>query len=128
MSTASNAKNVLGESLESCSMQPLTGFQRDGCCNTDANDGGLHLVCAQMTQEFLEFTKAHGNDLSTPMLDYGFPGLKPGDRWCLCVDKWLEAKEAGVAPPLILSATHQKTLQHISPETLYAHALDAPKT
>ena len=123
-----NAKNVLGEPLEPCSMQPLTGFQRDGCCNTDANDGGLHLVCAQMTQAFLEFTKAHGNDLSTPMPDYGFPGLKPGDRWCLCVDKWLEAKEAGIAPPLILRATHQKALQHISPETLYAHALDAPKS
>ncbi len=122
-----NAKNVLGEPLEPCSMQPLTGFQRDGCCNTDASDGGLHLVCAQMTQAFLEFTKAQGNDLSTPMPDYGFPGLKPGDRWCLCVDKWLEAKEAGIAPPLILRAIHQKALQHISPETLYAHALDAPK-
>jgi uncharacterized protein (DUF2237 family) len=122
-----NAKNVLGEPLEPCSMQPLTGFHRDGCCNTDASDGGLHLVCAQMTQEFLEFTKVHGNDLSTPMPAYGFPGLKPGDRWCLCADKWLEAKEAGIAPPLILSATHQKALQHISPETLYAYALDAPK-
>ena len=88
-----NVKNVLGEALEPCSMQPLTGFRRDGCCSTDADDGGLHLVCAQVTQEFLEYTKAQGNDLSTPMPAYGFPGLKPGDRWCLCVDKWLKPKK-----------------------------------
>ncbi len=121
------AKNALGGPLEPCSMQPLTGYQRDGCCNTDAQDRGLHLVCAQVTQAFLDFTRSQGNDLSTPAPDYGFPGLKPGDRWCLCVDRWLDAKDAGVAPPLILAATHQKALQHVSPETLYAYALDAPE-
>lgn len=120
-----NAKNVLGGELEPCSMEPLTGYRRDGCCTADSTDGGLHLVCAQVTEEFLEYTKSQGNDLSTPYPAFGFPGLKPGDRWCLCVDRWLEAKEAGCAPPLILTATHHKTLQHISPETLFTYALDA---
>lgn len=127
MSSTTEAKNVMGGELEICSMQPLTGYHRDGCCQTDSTDGGLHLVCAQVTEEFLAFTKAQGNDLSTPLPVYGFSGLKPGDRWCLCVDRWLEAKEAGVAPPLVLAATHQKALQHVSPETLSAFGIDAPE-
>ncbi len=116
------ANNVFGEKLTSCSEAPLTGFYRDGCCNTDALDRGTHTVCAIMTEEFLAYTKSQGNDLSTPRPEYQFPGLKPGDRWCLCVTRWLEAKEAGLAPPVVLEATHEKTLQYCSLNTLIQFA------
>jgi uncharacterized protein (DUF2237 family) len=114
------AKNVLGADLESCSDDPLTGFYRDGCCETGGEDVGVHVVCARMTAEFLEFSKAAGNDLSTP--GPGFPGLKPGDRWCLCASRWQEAFEAGVAPPVVLEATHARALEWCTLDALKAHA------
>jgi len=117
------ALNVLGTELEPCSYAPLTGFFRDGCCNTRADDTGLHLVCAKVTAEFLEFSAQRGNDLTTPQPAYRFAGLKPGDRWCLCVARWLEALYAGVAPPVVLESTHQNTMLHVPLETLQAHAL-----
>ncbi len=107
------AKNVLGTKLETCCTSPMTGFYRNGCCDTGAEDLGLHLVCAKVTMEFLAFSKSRGNDLITPVPMYGFPGLKPGDKWCLCVARWKEALEAGVAPPIILAATHSATLKYI---------------
>jgi hypothetical protein len=118
------SKNVLGEKLETCNALPLTGFYRDGCCNTGREDTGAHVVCAQMTVEFLEFSKARGNDLSTPAPAMGFPGLKPGDRWCLCAARWQEALEAGVAPPVILMATHAAALEYVSLDDLKKYALD----
>ncbi|WP_273463062.1 DUF2237 family protein [Sandarakinorhabdus limnophila] len=105
------AKNVLGGPLLPCSLEPLTGWYRDGCCNTDAADAGLHTVCAVMTEEFLAFSQSAGNDLSTPRPEYGFPGLNPGDRWCLCAGRWEEARIAGFAPEVVLEATHAKTLE-----------------
>lgn len=122
------AKNVYGTPLKSCGMSPLTGFYRDGCCNTGPEDQGVHTVCAQVTEAFLAFTKARGNDLSTPMPAYGFPGLKPGDRWCLCAARWMEAYEAGAAPQVILEATHIATLEHIPLEILEQHAADKQET
>src|SRR5215472_8898514 len=110
----SDEKNVLGGRLEPCSTSPRTGFYRDGCCNTGPEDVGLHVVCAQMTDEFLAFSARQGNDLSTPAQDYGFPGLKAGDRWCICASRWREAFEAGTAPPVVLSATHEETLAVIA--------------
>ncbi|QDV38775.1 DUF2237 family protein [Tautonia plasticadhaerens] len=118
------AKNVLGGNLESCGTDPMTGFFRDGCCHTGADDVGIHIVCAELTAEFLEFSRRRGNDLVTPMPQFGFPGLNPGDRWCLCVERWKEALEAGVAPPVMLEATHISTLEFVSLEDLKAHALD----
>lgn len=120
-----DAKNVLGTSLEPCSTDPMTGFYRDGCCNTGAGDFGAHVVCAQMTEAFLSYTKAQGNDLSTPRPMYNFPGLKPGDRWCLCASRWKEAYEDGVAPKVVLASTHEAALKVVSLEHLQAHALDA---
>jgi uncharacterized protein (DUF2237 family) len=117
-------KNVLGETLQPCSVTPRTGFFRDGCCNTGPDDVGLHVVCTQMTAEFLAFSKQTGNDLSTPMPEYGFPGLKPGDRWCVCVARWREAFEAGVAPPVVMSATHEETLAVVPLAILKRHAID----
>ena len=117
--------NVLGGRLEPCSVEPRTGFYRDGCCNTGPDDLGLHVVCVRMTAKFLAFSKSQGNDLSTPQPDFGFPGLKPGDRWCLCAGRWREALEAGHAPPVVLSATHEETLAVVSLEVLRRHALDA---
>ncbi|NJL20409.1 MAG: DUF2237 domain-containing protein [Leptolyngbyaceae cyanobacterium SM1_3_5] len=114
-------KNVLGEPIEICSIAPMTGFYRDGCCETGIQDTGTHVVCAQVTQEFLEFTKSQGNDLSTPR--GGFPGLKAGDRWCLCVSRWKEALDAGVAPPVVLAATHEKALSVVSIDQLQEFAL-----
>jgi len=105
-----DARNVLGGDLASCSLDPMTGAFRNGCCETDNHDVGMHTVCAVMTAEFLAFSKAMGNDLSTPMPEYGFPGLKPGDRWCLCAPRWKEALDAGAAPKLVLEATHEETL------------------
>ena len=116
--------NVLGGRLEPCSDEPRTGFYRDGCCNTGPEDLGLHVVCARMTAKFLAFSKAHGNDLSTPHPEFGFPGLKPGDRWCVCAGRWREALDAGVAPPVVLSATHEEALAVVSLDDLKRHAVD----
>ena len=115
--------NVLGEPLLPCSMTPRTGFFRDGCCNTSDDDTGCHTVCAVMTAEFLDFSRSRGNDLSTPRPEFGFPGLKPGDRWCLCAGRWLEAYRAGCAPRVSLAATHQRTLEIVAMEDLRSHAL-----
>jgi hypothetical protein len=120
-----DAKNVLGGKLEVCSTQPITGFYRDGCCNTGTGDFGVHTVCAEMTEAFLSYTRAQGNDLSTPMPAYNFPGLKPGDRWCLCASRWKEAYDDGVAPKVVLEATHEATLRVVPLEQLQEHALDA---
>jgi hypothetical protein len=118
-------RNVLGDELQSCGSDPLTGFYRDGCCNTGPDDAGMHVVCAVMTEEFLLFSRAQGNDLITPMPAYGFPGLKPGDRWCLCAARWQEAFEAGAAPAVILEATHEKALAVVRLDDLKAHAVEA---
>ncbi|MFQ4137766.1 DUF2237 family protein [Nodosilinea sp. PGN35] len=120
-----SATNVLGSPLAPCCTSPMTGFYRDGCCNTGAGDLGVHVVCAQMTPEFLAFTKAQGNDLSTPVPAFQFPGLKPGDRWCLCAARWQEALEAGVAPPVVLAATHAAAIEHVALDDLKHHALDS---
>ncbi len=119
-----NATNVLGTPLTPCCTSPMTGFYRDGCCNTGAGDMGVHVVCAQMTPAFLAYTKAQGNDLSTPVPAFQFPGLKPGDRWCLCAARWQEALEVGVAPPVILEATHAAAVEHVALADLKDHALD----
>lgn len=116
-------KNVLGGELEPCSFDPLTGWYRDGCCNTDEADRGLHTVCAVVTAEFLAFSQSVGNDLSTPRPEYGFPGLKPDDRWCLCAGRWEEARRAGFAPEVVLEATHEKTLEVTLLGHLQAHAV-----
>ena len=118
------AKNVLGTELQTCSTEPMTGFYRDGCCNTGSGDVGVHTVCAVVTAEFLEFSREAGNDLSTPMPMYGFPGLKPGDRWCLCAPRWQEALDAGMAPDVVLEATHIGSLEWCSLDDLKAHAAD----
>ena len=115
--------NILGQPLATCSLSPLTGFSRDGACRMPAGDFGRHGVCAEVTADFLNFTRGRGNDLSTPQPLHGFPGLKPGDRWCLCADRWAEAAEHGVAPPVVLSATHADVLGRIPMERLVAHAL-----
>jgi uncharacterized protein len=117
-------RNVLGGALAPCSTSPRTGFYRDGCCNTGPEDVGMHVVCAQMTAAFLAFSKERGNDLSTPAPEFGFAGLKPGDRWCLCVGRWREALDAGVAPPVILAATHEETLAVVALADLERHAPD----
>jgi uncharacterized protein (DUF2237 family) len=118
------AKNVLGEPLASCCTDPMTGFYRNGRCDTGPGDTGLHTVCARMTKEFLTFSKSRGNDLSTPVPEFGFPGLKPGDRWCLCAARWKEAMEAGAAPPVRLAGTHISTLEFVSLEELQEHSTD----
>jgi uncharacterized protein (DUF2237 family) len=117
-----DALNVLGEPLQSCSYDPLTGYFRDGCCNTDQQDHGTHVVCARMTAEFLTFSAQMGNDLTTARPEWRFPGLKPGDRWCLCATRWREALAAGIAPPVVLAATHSKVLEYVNLEDLQAHA------
>lgn len=118
------ARNVLGGALADCSHAPLTGWFRDGCCNTDARDFGLHTVCVCVTAEFLAFSRARGNDLTTPSPDHGFPGLQPGDRWCLCAARWQEALLAGHAPSVVLAATHERTLEVVELADLKRHALD----
>ena len=118
------AKNVLGGTLALCSADPMTGWSRDGCCNTDANDHGRHVVCAVVTAEFLLFSKSAGNDLSTPRPEYGFPGLVPGDRWCLCAARWEEARVAGFAPEIVLAATHAKALETTALGHLQSHAVE----
>ncbi|MFZ9133329.1 MAG: DUF2237 family protein [Gemmobacter sp.] len=119
------SRNVLGGPLEPCSTEPLTGFFRDGHCNTCAEDRGRHTVCAVMTAEFLALSKYLGNDLSTPRPEYRFSGLKPGDQWCLCAARFLQAHEEGAAPRIRLAATHARTLEIVPIEVLRAHALDA---
>jgi len=116
--------NVLGGELAQCSLAPLTGFYRDGCCNTGPEDHGLHVVCTQVTAAFLEFAREQGNDLVTAVPEFGFPGLKPGDRWCVCAGTWRQAFEAGVASPVVLAATHEETLAVIPLDSLKQHALD----
>ncbi|MEM9010721.1 MAG: DUF2237 domain-containing protein [Pseudomonadota bacterium] len=122
--SADPSVNVFGEVLEPCGLDPITGFFRNGSCDTCAQDAGSHTVCAVLTEEFLAFSKARGNDLTTPRPEFGFAGLSPGDRWCLCAARWREAYEAGHAPNVVLTATHQRALSICSIEALKAHALD----
>lgn len=119
------AQNVLGTELAPCSFDPLTGFYRNGCCDTGGEDAGVHAVCVVMTAEFLEFSRSVGNDLSTPMPQYGFAGLVPGNQWCLCADRWVEAFGAGRAPKVVLEATHARVLEWASLDDLRTHAADA---
>jgi uncharacterized protein (DUF2237 family) len=120
------AHNMLGTELEVCSTSPMTGFYRDGCCNTGGDDAGVHVVCAQVTDDFLAFSRAVGNDLSTPRPEYGFPGLVDGDRWCVCAARWQEAYDAGHAPPVLLAGTHAKAIDWCDRGALLELALDAP--
>ena len=117
-------RNVFGESIETCSIRPMTGFYRSGCCHTGEDDAGMHTICILMTAEFLAFSKMRGNDLSTPLPEFGFSGLQPGDRWCLCAERWKEALEAGMAPRVVLQATHENTLEVVSIEDLKRYAID----
>lgn len=116
--------NVLGEPIEPCGHEPVTGFFRDGCCNTSDADLGSHTVCVQVTEEFLQYTRFRGNDLTTPVPDFGFPGLQPGDRWCLCANRWLEAYKDGMAPKVMLRSTHQRALEIVPLDKLKQHAGD----
>lgn len=116
------ARNVLGTQLETCCMDPVTGYYRNGKCDTGAGDIGMHTVCAVMTPEFLTFSTEAGNDLSTPRPELDFPGLKSGDRWCVCLYRWLEAEQAGCAPPILLEATHVSVLEHVDMDLLMSHA------
>lgn len=124
--TIEDSVNVLGEPLKPCAFDPVTGFYRNGCCDTGTEDRGAHTVCVRITEEFLAFSKARGNDLSTPRPEFGFPGLRAGDRWCLCAERWKEAWMAGVAPKVILASTHRATLRHVPIEALLANAMPAP--
>ena len=121
--TQTLGKNVLGTELKTCSKRPLTGFFRDGCCNTTDEDLGVHTVCTELTEEFLHFSKESGNDLSTPRPEFGFPGLNPGDRWCLCAARWVEAHEAGKPPRVVLESTHERTLVFVTLAVLQQHAI-----
>lgn len=123
MTGKDDSLNVLGEALKPCSFDPMTGFWRDGCCNTGPADRGRHTVCARMTAEFLAFSRARDNDLSTPRPEFGFPGLRPGDRWCLCADRWKEAWLAGQAPKVVLASTHLSVLETVPLAVLREHAL-----
>ncbi|MCG8405109.1 MAG: DUF2237 domain-containing protein [Phycisphaerales bacterium] len=118
------SRNVLGGPLKTCSTEPMTGFYRNGCCHVGSDDLGVHAVCTEVTAEFLAFSKAAGNDLSTPMPQYGFPGLKPGDRWCVCAARWKEALDAGAAARIVLAATHEKMLEFVPLEELKKYAVD----
>ena len=117
------ALNVLGTPLQTCSIEPLTGWFRDGCCRTGKGDGGVHVICSKVSDRFLEFSKLRGNDLSTPRPEYGFSGLKAGDRWCLCAQRWVEAFEAGFAPQVVLEATHESALEFADLADLKMHAV-----
>lgn len=121
------ALNVLGQPLHICSLDPLTGWQRDGCCDTEGLDVGMHVICAQVTAEFLAHQQRIGNDLSTPRPEFGFAGLKPGDRWCVCLSRWKQALDDGLAPPIVLAATHEEALAVVPLDVLRAHALDAQR-
>ncbi|WP_298912187.1 DUF2237 domain-containing protein [uncultured Algimonas sp.] len=125
MTSRFDSLNVLGTPLQACSTDPMTGWFRDGCCETQAADRGRHIVCAVMTDDFLQFSKVQGNDLTTPRPQYRFPGLKAGDRWCLCLDRWREAHAAGRAPSVVLEATHQIALERVTLSTLRAFAVEA---
>jgi uncharacterized protein (DUF2237 family) len=127
MRDENTSRNVLGGELEACGQDPVTGYFRDGHCRTRKDDRGLHVVCASVTDEFLKFSLNQGNDLVTAMPAYGFPGLKDGDRWCLCATRWLEAHRAGCAPPVYLAATHERTLTVVDLDTLLPYALDLPQ-
>ena len=116
--------NVYGERLETCSENPMTGFFRDGCCNTDTRDFGSHTVCVEVTDEFLEYSRSRGNDLVTPVPEFDFPGLKAGDRWCLCAARWLEAEQADVAPRVLLRRTHMRALEIVPLDLLRQYAVD----
>ncbi len=122
---SSSQRNLLGQALAPCSTRPMTGFYRTGCCETGEQDVGRHVVCAQMTAEFLAFSKSRGNDLSTPHPEWDFPGLKAGDRWCLCVARWKEAQSAGVAPHVVLESTHISVLEFATLDELREHAVEA---
>jgi hypothetical protein len=122
----SDARNVLGGLLQVCSVSPMTGFVRDGICHTGPQDIGSHTVCVQMTEAFLDYSLQHGNDLISPVPEYDFPGLQPGDRWCMCAARWLQAAEDGMAPPVVLDATHARALQQIALGDLQYHALRTP--
>ena len=122
--TMTDEKNVLGEPLQACSEHPVTGFFRDGCCRTDSSDLGVHVICARVSADFLAYSLQRGNDLITPSAGSGFPGLKPGDRWCLCAARWQEALEAGAAPRVVLQATHERALEIVKLNDLKRHALD----
>lgn len=128
MTSRRNSLNILGTPLQTCSTDPMTGWFRDGCCETQSADRGRHLICAIMTEAFLEFSKAKGNDLSTPRPEYSFPGLKAGDQWCLCLERWKEAHAVGKAPKVVLEATHQMALERVPLETFqqFAHKGDTP--
>ncbi len=117
-------KNVLGTDLQTCCTSPMTGFYRDGTCQTGPQDQGVHVVCAELTEAFLSYTKAQGNDLSTPRPEYNFPGLKPGDKWCLCATRWKEAMDDGVAPAVVLESTHEAALKHVSLDDLKQHSVE----
>jgi uncharacterized protein (DUF2237 family) len=119
----SPARNVLGQPLETCGCEPMTGFYRDGCCNTGPDDVGFHTICCVVDQPFLETSRSLGNDLITPMPQYGFAGLKPGDRWCICASRWLQVQQAGAACSIVLEATHENTLQIVPFEILIQHAI-----
>ena len=121
---ASDDTNVYDEPLSVCCTSPMTGFFRTGCCETDNRDQGAHVICAQVTEDFLAFAKSSGNDLSTPRPEFGFAGLRPGDRWCVCAGWWRQALEAGVAPPIVLQATHKRALEYVSMVDLKKYALD----
>ena len=123
-STMALPKNVLGTELKSCCTAPMTGFYRDGYCRTGASDHGLHIVCTVMTAEFLEFSKSVGNDLSTPVPEWQFPGLNPGDQWCLCMLRWKEALEAGCPPKVVLESTHMSAIEFVSLDDMKANAID----
>jgi hypothetical protein len=125
-SEVSDARNVLGGLLQVCSVSPMTGFMRDGACHTGPQDIGSHTVCVKMTDAFLQYSQSCGNDLITPVPEYGFPGLKAGDRWCMCATRWLAAAEDGMAPPVVLDATHERALQKIALADLKYHALRYP--
>jgi uncharacterized protein (DUF2237 family) len=118
------ALNVLGQALKDCSFDPLTGYFRDGCCKTSSVDTGSHVICARVTQEFLTFSLAQGNDLITPRPAYQFPGLQPGDQWCLCAMRWKEAFDAGVAPPVVLESTNERALHYVTLEQLQQYAIE----
>jgi hypothetical protein len=120
----SNHRNVFGEPLEECSLSPLTGFMRTGCCETGPDDLGSHTVCARVTAEFLDYSRSRGNDLMTPLPPFDFPGLKPGDRWCLCAARWQDALDAGCAPRVVLRATHERALEVCDIADLKRHAAD----
>lgn len=124
MTTTQTPRNVLGGTLGSCCTQPMTGFYRDGFCRTDERDQGRHVICAIMTEAFLKFTRSRGNDLTTPQPGYHFPGLKPGDRWCLCALRWKEAYDDGVAPPVLLACTHERALQYVTLAMLQQSAFE----